>query len=276
MSTVQRPLKGKLKGQARKADKYELYQEAVQDPDCDVELAARIFRKRYKRDAHIFREDFCGTAAISCRWVQEHPENHAWGVDLDPEPLLWGTEHNISQLTTAEQKRVHLIEGDVMDTKSEAADITCAFNFSFFLFKERKALLQYFKRARKTLRDEGIFMLDAYGGADSMREMVERREHDDFDYMWDQNRFDPITHTVVNHIHFEFEDGSRIKRAFTYEWRLWTLPEIKDLLLEAGFSEVEVYWEGTDHDTGEGDGTYHKAVSAADDPAWVAYIVAVV
>ena len=171
------------------------------------------------------------------------------------------------------------------------AAITCAFNFSYFLFKERKALLQYFKCARKTLRKEGIFMLDAYGGADSMREMVERREHDDFDYLWDQNRFDPITHTVVNHIHFEFEDGSRIKRAFTYEWRLWTLPEIRDLLLEAaeparptplrrllleaGFSEVEVYWEGTDHDTGEGDGTYHKAVSAADDPAWVSYIVAV-
>jgi hypothetical protein len=46
--------------------------------------------------------------------------------------------------------------------------------------------------------------------------------------------------------------------------------------LEAGFSEVEVYWEGTDHESGEGDGTYHKAISAADDPAWVSYIVAVV
>lgn len=275
MSTVQRPAKSKLKGEARKADKYVLYQEAVQDPDTDVELSARIFRKRFGREARIFREDFCGTAAISCRWVQENPENQAWGVDLDPEPLEWGTHHNLSQLTKEQRRRIHLLEGDVLATPTEPADITCAFNFSYFLFKERRALLEYFKTARATLREEGIFILDAYGGADALRQMEERREHDDFDYIWDQYRFDPITHSVVNHIHFVFPDGSKIRRAFTYEWRLWTLPELQDVLLEAGFSTVEVYWEGTDLESGEGDGTYHKAIRAADDPAWVSYIVAV-
>lgn len=276
MSTVQRPVKGKLKGMARKADKYELYQEAVQDPETDVALAARIFRKRYKREARLFREDFCGTAAISCCWVQQHPDNQAWGIDLDPEPLAWGTEHNLGELTADERKRLHLIEGDVLTADCAPVDVTCAFNFSYFLFKERAALRDYFVKARQGLRDEGILILDAYGGADSMRQMEERREHDDFDYIWDQYRFDPITHSVTNHIHFEFEDGSKWRRAFTYHWRLWTLPELQDVLREAGFSEVEVYWEGTDHETGEGDGTYHKAVSAADDPAWVSYLVAVV
>lgn len=275
MSTVQRPTKTRLKGAARKADKYVLYQEAVQDPDTDVQLSSRIFRKRFGREARIFREDFCGTAAISCRWVQEHPKNQAWGIDLDPEPLEWGTDHNLSQLTRNERSRIHLLEGDVNTTRSELADITCAFNFSYFLFKERSALLQYFKAAHASLRPEGLFMLDAYGGADAMRQMDERREHDDFDYIWDQYRFDPITHNVVNHIHFEFPDGSKIRRAFTYEWRLWTLPELRDALMEAGFSTVEMYWEGTDHETGEGDGTYHKADHAADDPAWVSYIVAI-
>ena len=53
---------------------------------------------------------------------------------------------------------------------------------------------------------------------------------------------------MVNHIHFEFTNGSRLKRAFTYEWRLWTLPEIRELLGEAGFSRSTVYWEDRDAD----------------------------
>ena len=31
-------------------------------------------------------------------------------------------------------------------------------------------------------------------------------------------------------------------------WRLWSLVEIKELLLEAGFSRVRLYWERTDED----------------------------
>ena len=37
-------------------------------------------------------------------------------------------------------------------------------------------------------------------------------------------------------------------RESTQSWR--------ELLLEAGFREVEVYWEGTDEETGEGDGKF--------------------
>ena len=97
---------------------------------------------------------------------------------------------------------------------------------------------------------------------------------DGFDYVWDQHRYDPIQNRVVNYIHFEFEDGSKMKRAFRYEWRLWSLPELRDLLLEAGFSKVDVYWEGVDEETEEGNGEYSLEEEALDDPAWVAYVVA--
>ena len=70
-------------------------------------------------------------------------------------------------------------------------------------------------------------------------------------------------------------DGSEMKRAFAYDWRLWSIPELRDLLAEAGFVDTEVYWEATDRKTGEGNGNYYKAESALDDPAWVAYIVGV-
>ena len=43
---------------------------------------------------------------------------------------------------------------------------------------------------------------------------------------------------------------------------------------EAGFSKTEVFWEGTEAKTNEGNGVYRKVNTAPDDPAWVSYIVA--
>ena len=74
------------------------------------------------------------------------------------------------------------------------------------------------------------------------------------------------------YIHFKFKDGSKLKRAFSYAWRLWTAPEIRDLLLEAGFATVTVYWEGEDED-GEGDGVFTPNDTGEADLAWIAYIV---
>ena len=121
----------------------------------------------------------------------------------------------------------------------------------------------------------GYFILDAYGGSDSYLEMTEDRDLDGFTYTWDQNFFDPITGDVVNHIHFKFPDGTKIKKAFTYEWRLWTLPEIRELLLEAGFTDTVVYWEGTEEDTGEGDGEWAASNRGEACEGWVAYIVGI-
>jgi hypothetical protein len=64
-----------------------------------------------------------------------------------------------------------------------------------------------------------------------------------------------------------------MKKAFSYEWRLWTLPEIRELLLEAGFSKATVYWEGEDED-GEGNGEFTPEAEGEPDPAWIVYIVA--
>jgi hypothetical protein len=259
---------------ARQADLYALYQEAVQDPPGDVDLIDRIFRSHFGRHPELLREDFCGTAAMACSWVERRPANRAWGIDLDPEPLAWGRQHNISKLDADAASRIELIQGDVLDVEHGLVDVTVAFNFSYFVFKERQQLLGYFEKSRARLRDEGMFVLDLYGGADAQRTLTETREHDDFDYVWDQDVFDPIHHRALNHIHFEFPDGSEIQKAFTYDWRLWTIPELRDVLAEAGFSSTEAYWEQTDRKTNEGNGVYYKASRAPDDPAWVSYVVA--
>jgi hypothetical protein len=260
---------------ASRADRYELYQRSVQEPEYDVSLIQRVFRNHYGRPARILREDFCGTAHMACTWVEAHRENRAFGIDLDPEPLDWGRRHNVAKLSPEAQTRLELIKGDVRDLGFERADVTLAFNFSYFVFRERAELLGYFRRARAGILPEGIFFLDAYGGADSFRTGPETRKLEGFDYVWDQARVEPISHSVRNYIHFRFPDGSQLRRAFRYEWRLWTLPEIRDCLLDAGFRDVEFYWEGTDSKTGDGNGSFTRRREAEDDPAWVAYIAAI-
>ena len=104
--------------------------------------------------------------------------------------------------------------------------------------------------------------------------MEEERNLDGFTYVWDQNVYDPITGDVVNHIHFRFPDGSEMTKAFTYEWRLWSIPEIRELMLEAGFRKVTVWWEGTDEESGEGDGEFEPTERGEACPGWIAYFTA--
>jgi hypothetical protein len=49
--------------------------------------------------------------------------------------------------------------------------------------------------------------------------------------------------------------------------------ELRELLSEAGFANVVVYWEGEDED-GEGNGEYEPTLEGAADPAFISYIVA--
>jgi hypothetical protein len=260
--------------QAEQADKYALYEASVQEPADEVRLIQRVFKRHYGRSARLLREDFCGTAALACAWVRSHAENRAWGVDLDPEPLAWGRRHNIAVLSERRRERVELVQGDVLEARHRRVDVTVAYNFSYLTFRERALMLRYFRKVHTGLAREGLFMLDLYGGPDAQVSLSERSEIDGFEYVWDQALFDPVHQRALNYIHFEFPDGSALERAFTYDWRLWGLPELRDLLAEAGFRTSEVYWEGSDPDTGEGNGSFRRVECGPDDPAWIAYLVA--
>jgi hypothetical protein len=261
---------------ASTADRYDMYQQAVQAPDVDVVFFDRVFREVHGQTATSLREDFCGTAAICCEWVKTESTRLAYGVDLDPEPLQWGRDHNLSELDPSQQARVQLLEADVRSADVPPCDVVAAQNFSYCVFKTRDELRTYFERARAGLSDHGVFIVDLFGGYESMEDDREEiTEYDDFDYVWDQHRFDPVTHFGTYKIHFRFKDRSRMDDAFVYDWRLWTIPEVREVMLEAGFDEAHVYWEETDPKSGEGNGNYVRTESGECDPAWNAYIVGV-
>lgn len=263
--------------QAATADRHALYEHAVQCAEAEIDFVDATFRKLRKRKAVVLREDFCGTANVCCEWVKRGPKRRATGVDLDPEVLDWGRNNNLARLTRKQQARITLLRDNVLTVKTEKADIVSAMNFSYWLIQERAALTHYFKAVRSALQKDGVFFLDAYGGYDSHKEIVEEREIDDgadgFTYIWEQSAFDPITHRMHCHIHFAFPDGSELPNAFNYEWRLWSVPEVRDLLLECGFKRVTVYWQGWDKD-GEPDGDYRPAKQAEADAGWICYLSA--
>jgi len=260
--------------QADSADRHDLYQRAVQDVVTEIDFVAQTWAEERHRPPVLLREDFCGTANTACEWVRRDPAHRAIGIDLDGEVLDWGELNNLAQLDADQQTRIELLQEDVVETLPEPADIVLAMNFSYFLFNTRATMLEYFRNVREGLAEDGLFFLDAYGGYDAPREIEEERECDGFTYVWEQASFNPIDSMMDCCIHYAFPDGSRIDNAFTYRWRLWTLPELRELLNEAGFSEVTVYWEGTDEERNEGNGVYAPSEVGDADPGWVCYIVA--
>jgi hypothetical protein len=266
---------------AEQADRHTLYQKSVQEPQAEIELMTEKFFEIRGRKPVSLREDFCGTAYLSVAWCLADPAHTAIGVDLCGDTLEWGKQHNLAPVADRLGERLTLINGNVLDSDAEKTDINCAFNFSYNIFKTREQLLEYFRAARNSLNDDGVLFLDIYGGTEAYDALEEEREVDDeeFTYVWDQEKYNPVTGEMLCHIHFNFPDKSKIHRAFSYDWRLWSIPEVTEVLREAGFSEARVYWEefeDTDDDDEylEGTGDYRAVTEVENQESWVSYIAA--
>ncbi|MCU7890642.1 MAG: class I SAM-dependent methyltransferase [Candidatus Thiodiazotropha sp. (ex Ustalcina ferruginea)] len=269
--------KKKSQSMAKLADRHHLYELSVQCSEAEIDFVDDTYKKLRGRRAKLLREDFCGTANVCREWVHRRKGNHAIGVDLDAEVLDWGGKYQLGRLKSSQQKRVTLLEENVLSVETEPMEIISAMNFSYWLFKERKQLKSYFQRVHQQLADDGILFMDAYGGYDAYKEIEEEREIEDgdstFTYIWEQEKYDPISGHLICHIHFDFEDGSHLKKAFSYDWRLWSLPEVHELLEEVGFSKITFYWQGFDKD-GEPDGVFVPVAEGEADAGWICYITA--
>lgn len=172
------------------------------------------------------------------------------------------------------------------DVLLPARDIVCAFNYSCCCLHKRKELVSYFKLALDTLSKKGgIFVMDLYGGTSSERELKLQRKFPNFTYTWEQAEFDIIQRKTRISLHYQLHrPQKKIRSAFSYSWRLWSLPEIRDCLEEAGFTDVH-FWIREMPDTEQNrstrgfgssrDDKYEEVTSFQQHDAWNAYIVAV-
>ncbi len=250
---------------ARNADRHALYEIAVQRPEVMIGFIEDYAEQVLGRTVSVLREDFCGTANLSAHWVCRGEDRRATGVDHDGDVLEWADRHNRRTLGAAGE-RLKLVGADVMRCRAKA-EVIVALNFSPWIYHDRPGMLAYLRHARRHVRPGGMVILDAFGGPGSIVPCLDERPFSGFDYLWEQVAFDPVTGRMVCRIHFRFPNGSMLRSAFEYDWRMWTLPELRDLLAEAGFASSDVYFEseaGFIHQTETADG---------DTAAWVAYLV---
>lgn len=274
MATSSRRAKTQVATMADTADRHQLYQEAVQNPEFELDFIDATFEELVGRKAHSMREDFCGTALSSVEWIQRHKNNSAIAVDFDPEVLAWGDEHNISQLSAAQRERLTVIRADVRDVETDKVDVLQAYNFSYWFFQERATMLNYFRRVREALVDDGLLFLDVFGGSECYQTQKEKRKLDGFKYIWEQAEFNALTNELKCHIHFHFPDKSKLKKAFSYTWRVWGAKELQEILAEAGFSESIIYRQKFDPKTDEALDEYIATEEGEDYACWLGYIVA--
>ncbi|XP_072998598.1 uncharacterized protein [Typha latifolia] len=164
-------------------------------------------------------------------------------------------------------------------------DIVCAFNYSCCCLQRRSELVLYFKHAFRALsKNGGIFVMDLYGGRSSECKLRLQRKFSNFTYIWEQAEFDILNRRTKISLHFHLGNKKIIRHAFTYHWRLWSLPEIKDCLEEAGFKSIH-FWirempstqlsENVEEFTVGRDVKYEELSSFHQQDAWNAYVVGV-
>jgi hypothetical protein len=200
------------------------------------------------------REDFAGTAGVCRAWLALDEHHRAVAVDADAEPLRRARKITRLRAVTADVRRCHA-----------RADIISATNFPIGYWHTRSELVRYCRATRRRLNPRGVFVCDTYGGPSAftpgvrVRRLVPvpsgslgdlgprlaRSTKVSIRQTWEQRAADPITGLVSDVLHFEILRGRRVVRryadAFVYRWRLWSVPELTDALLEAGFRRIDVY-----------------------------------
>jgi hypothetical protein len=154
------------------------------------------------------------------------------------------------------------------------------------VFKTRRDLLDYFAAARRALRPGGLLVVNAFGGSATMEKLVETRHIaastsaegrpvPAFTYVWEHLSFNPIDHHLRCAIHFRFRGGREMRRAFTYDWRMWTLPEVQEAMRDAGFRAAQTYVEGWDEKRHRPDDLYRLRRRFENQDSWLALVVGV-
>jgi SAM-dependent methyltransferase len=244
-------------------DRFDCYELCVQSPR---HVAAFLYAVHGQLPT-VLREDFCGTAAVARYWCRQAAKRgdrgRAIGVDLDPDVLA-----KARALAAAEgggvNDRLSLARSDATAEDSApglrgveaACDLVFVGNFSIGYIHERTALVEYLRRSKARLdRGQGgfgggVFVCDTYGGAAAFKLGGITRTHpargrETIRYHWVHERADPLTGIVENSISFRVEiDGEvvhELPRAFVYRWRLWSIHELREAMMEAGFGETAVY-----------------------------------
>ncbi len=214
-------------------DAFDLYERAATDGSRSVEFLLAV----HGGAASILAEDFCGSGALSRAWAEGSADRRVIAADADPAAL----DALRARLAPEAAQRVALRCADVRAV-TDPADIIAAFNFPIGYWHARADLVAYFRHARSRLRGGGCLVVDIYGGATAFQPgEYEQALPGGIVYIWEQAEADALTGRVRNAMHFTLPGGRELRNAFEYDWRLWSIAEVREAMAEAGFARSEVY-----------------------------------
>ncbi len=214
-------------------DKHDLYEHAVQSPA----QTALFLHAAHANEPTTLCDDFCGAGAVARAFTTAYPDATAIAIDNDPDALAALKARCDDDLA----QRITTRKANVVTTNAQA-DIIAALNFPVGYFHTRPDLLKYLKNARARLNPKGILVIDTYGGPTSFQTgRYEVKLDNGVRYTWEQRDANPLTGRVLNAMHFDIPGAKPLRDAFLYDWRLWSVPELRDALDEAGFTHTDVY-----------------------------------
>nr|KAJ3419242.1 hypothetical protein HK105_007214 [Polyrhizophydium stewartii] len=211
--------------------------------------ARRMAKRQAPPVARTFLEDFCGTAVLADAWAGMHATHEAFGIDIDPAVIAHARAQTLQHAHSA---RVHVSVGNVLEPTAAygvpPVDLIAALNYGVFYHHRRADLVKYLRRCADALNHGGVLIVDCFGGArvSSVEGRLFKRRFSDFTYFFEQKPMDALSSIVHVHLHFRFDDGSWLKNAFTYEFRVYTIREIREAMLEAGFARTFVWIDVAD------------------------------
>ncbi|OZJ06614.1 hypothetical protein BZG36_00313 [Bifiguratus adelaidae] len=269
---------------ASQANLHEVYEASVQMPKREVQTLFNIHQELYNDPEddsrptapEILREDFCGTAVLCKEWILRNPlVRKAYGVDLSLLTLKYGREQHLVNPTLAEN--LQLFHGNVLTIEGvPKADIISALNYGIFYFHERRDLIRYLVRCREGLNEHGVLIVDAFGGTIVPTGNQKRRRLGGFTYIYTQRDFNPLTNRTMVTLSFKFSDGSKLKDAFTYDFRVYSLKEITEAMLEAGFKSTHIWIAEASNDEDEVNEFQEVEKEFPVMESWNAYIAATI
>jgi len=281
--------------------RHDLYELCVQSPKHLVPFLSAV----HGRSPGVLAEDFAGTAALSHLWVESDPDARAIATDLDSDALGYHgahdriTKHHANVLHATDHADVLFVGNFSIGYWHTRAELVA------YLKHARQRLSSPVTdggggpRSGSEGVPPGLFICDTYGGESAFLLGDVHRDHwippnkdgqDDPDhplaphagkrvrYTWEQRSADPLTGMVTDVLHFRVESGGTIEAelddAFVYEWRLWSVPELRDAMAEAGFARTEVYAKTGDAIDDEGN-VYVLPVEDAEEELDDSFIVLV-
>lgn len=259
---------------------HDLYEAAVQDPKQEVDTILHLCEEMHFKPQRL-GEDFCARAKLCSEWVRRDKSYEAIGIDIDDylvksANVRFGVE-GVEHRATAMARDVLAYSDDF-----KPVDLVHAGNFSWFYMLTRDELYRYLRSVKSRLRPGGVFMLDHFGGygtacdgrADSKKsgEWLPITGIPGY-FRFECLHFNPATHYCVYTIDFLMDDGSHKLGAFTYHWRHWSLPEIREAMHEVGFYNIRTFFDVSEEDE---DSRYEEVEHPYPSEVHSAYVVGVV